>query len=83
MPVDKRFFVWCQENDINEGDRVEWDEHTGFSALAAGSGTVELIWFGMEESLKVRTGYGELVDLYPAEGIHKVRKVLAYLEPPT
>ncbi len=78
MPVAERFFVWCRENNVNEGDRVEWDDHAGYCHLPAGSGVVELIWFGLEESLKVRTDDGELVNLYPAEGIHTVR----FLTPP-
>ena len=75
MSVDKRFFVWCRENDVNKGDRVEWDGHNGYDSLSAGSGVIELIWFGIEESLKVRTDDGELIHLYPAEGIHTVRRV--------
>ena len=77
MTVHEKFFVWCRENNVNEGDLVEWDAHDGYAPFPAGSGVVELIWFGMEESLKVRTDDGLLVNLYPAEGIHTVRLAAA------
>ena len=75
MSVAEKYFVWCRENKINNGSRVKWDAHEGYDSLPAGSGVIELIWFGLEESLKVRTDDGERVNLYPAEGIHNVRKL--------
>ena len=75
MSVAERFFVWCRKNEVDIGSRVEWDEHSGYTQLSAGSGAVELVWFGIEEALKVRLDDGTLVHLYPAEGIHNVRGI--------
>ena len=80
MPVAEKFFVWCRENKVNVGSRVEWDDHNGYSPLPAGSGVVELIWFGMEETLNVQMDDGTKLSLFPAEGIHHVR--LAAVTPP-